>query len=61
MNIRIRTRALTIINNSEYNIIKYDKEKPLRLQIYQIFTQYVGCIGAPSRRTVFVRGTNAKR
>jgi hypothetical protein len=27
----------------------------------EIFTHRVGCIGAPSRRLVFVRGTNAKR
>jgi hypothetical protein len=27
----------------------------------KIFTHHVGCIGAPSRRIEFVRGTNAKR
>jgi hypothetical protein len=27
----------------------------------EIFTHRVGCIGAPSRRTVFVRGMDAKR
>jgi hypothetical protein len=27
----------------------------------KIFTHRVGCIGAPSRRAVFIRGTNAKR
>jgi hypothetical protein len=27
----------------------------------KIFTHHLGCIGASSRRTVLVRGTNAKR
>jgi hypothetical protein len=27
----------------------------------KIFTHHVGSIGAPNRRTVFVRGTNIKR
>jgi hypothetical protein len=27
----------------------------------EIFTHHVGSIGAPSRRTVFIRGTNTKQ
>jgi hypothetical protein len=57
MNIRIGTRTLNIINNSECKIIKYDKD----CKYVDIFTHHVGSIGAPSRRTVVVRGTNAKR
>jgi hypothetical protein len=37
------------------------KRNGSKCKYVEIFTHYVGSIGAPSRRTVFVRGTSAEQ
>jgi hypothetical protein len=52
---RSKTRLFTI---RSINVIKRNSSK---FKYVEIFTHHVGSIGAPSRRTVFVRGTSAEQ
>ncbi|PNF27420.1 hypothetical protein B7P43_G16908 [Cryptotermes secundus] len=47
-----------IINNFRFNVIDRNCSDCKNVKI---FTHSVGSIGAPSRRTVFIRGTNTKQ
>jgi hypothetical protein len=37
------------------------KSSDCKYEYVEIFTRHVGSIGASSRRTIFIRGTNTKR
>jgi hypothetical protein len=43
-----------------YKIIEYDERNGSECKYVEIFTHRVGSMGTPSRRTVFIRGTNTE-
>jgi hypothetical protein len=49
------------INKFKSVTINMIERKGSDCKYVEIFTDHVGSIGAPSRRTVFIRGTNTKQ
>jgi hypothetical protein len=50
-----------VINNFRLLCINVIERNLSDYKYVEIFTHRVGSIGAPSRRTVFIRGTNTKQ